>query len=266
MFHSSVRFVPRAASALALCLTLAHPSARAQAPAVPTPVVVPAVQQSAAAANGKIVLPERTEVRMRLGADLKSGANKTGEEVPFTVANDVYGPGHVLTIMQGAAAYGKITQSSRRGMFGKAGKLDFTCDYILAPDGTHILLRSDPLGEKGHSNTGAMVATALLFSVAGVFINGKDVTIHKGQEFTMYISENTPLTPPLVNSTASTSAVTPATASSAAVPGKSLFTLKTGEQVVGTMIAFDGATYTVSTDSGEKKLATSAVKSVYALK
>lgn len=263
MFHPSVRYAHGAASTLAVCLLLSCLPTHAQTAGVPA---VPPGQQSAAAANGKIVLPERSEVRLRLGNDLKSGANKTGEEVPFTVANDVYGPGHVLMIMQGAAAYGKVTQSSRRGMFGKAGKLSFTCDYILAPDGTHIPLRSDPMGESGHSNTGAMVATALLLSVAGVFINGKDVTIHKGQEFTMYVNENTSLTPPLAAGAAPLPAAPPAAAPAAAAPGKSLFTLKTGEQVVGTMTAFDGVTYTVATDGGEKKLSAAAVKSIYALK
>lgn len=264
MSFPSIRRAWCAAPTFALAVLLMHIPAHAQAPDVPA---VPPVQQSAAAATGKVVLPERTEVRVRLNTELKSGANKEGEEVPFVVDSDVYGPGHVLMIMQGTAAYGKVTQSSRRGMFGKAGKLNFTCDYILTPDGTHIPLRSDPLGQNGHSNTGAMIATTLLFSVAGVFINGKDVTVHKGQVFTMYINENTPVTPPAITGAAPlVVAPSAAPASSPAAPGKSLFTLKTGEQIVGAMNGFDGTTYTITTDSGVKKIAASSVKSIYALK
>ena len=264
MFFQSSRHASCVAPTLALSFLLMRAPASAQAPNVPA---VPAAQQSAAAAAGKVVLPERTEVRLRLNTELKSGANKEGEEVPFVVDSDVYGPGHVLMIMQGTAAYGKVTQSSRRGMFGKAGKLNFTCDYILTPDGTHIPLRSDPLGQNGHSNTGAMIATTLLFSVAGVFINGKDVTVHKGQVFTMYINENTPVTPPAVAGPVPLVAVpVAAPAPAPAAPGKSLFTLKSGEQIVGAMNGFDGVTYTVTTDSGVKKIAASSVKSIYALK
>ena len=242
-----------------LALPLSGAWAQSDVPAVP------AAQQQAAASAGKIVLPERTEVRVRLNQEIKSGANKTGEEVPFVVDSDVYGPGHILLITQGTAAYGKITKSSRRGMFGKAGSLDFTCDYVLAPDGTHIPLRSDPLGQSGHSNSGAMLATTLLLSVGGVFINGKDIVVHKGQQFTMYINENTPVAPPSFGS-APAVVVSAAPAPAASTPGKSLFTLKGGGEVVGTMSSFDGKTYTIATDKGEKKIPAAQVKSIYALK
>ncbi len=244
-----------------VALALGTGNALAQAPDVPT---VPAPQQQSAASSGKIVLPERTEVKLTLKEDLKSGSNQVGEEVPFEVENDVYGPNHVLLIPAGTAAYGKVTQSSRRGMFGKAGKLNFTCDYILTPDGIHVPLRSDPLTKEGGSNQGAAIATVLLFSVAGVFINGKDVTVKKGTDFAMYVNENTAVTPPF---NAPVPPVAPAPAPvAAATPGKSLFTLKDGNQIAGTMTRFDGKTYTISTDNGVKKIAAVKVKSIYALK
>ncbi len=99
---------------------------------------------SNAVPSGKVSIPEGTAVHLALLKDLKSGGSKGGEDVPFEVSQDVYGPGHVLLIAANTPAYGKIQESSRRGIFGKAGKLKFTIDYILAPDKTHIPLRSDP--------------------------------------------------------------------------------------------------------------------------
>jgi len=240
-----VRLTPLLA---ALMLSLSPPVPLALAQAVPT-----APQTASVPAN---ILPERTPIQVRLENELKSGSSKAGEEVPFTVVSDVYSPSHTLLITAGASAYGKVTRSSRRGVFGKAGKLDFTCEYVVAPDKTHVPLRAQPMGGSGRNNTSAMVATALLLAPIAILMNGRDVTIHKGQEFTMYVDKDTALHPflPL------TSAVAPASA-----PGKSLFLLQNGTQVTGSIVSFDGTTYTVATDQGTQTLKAAEVKSVYAL-
>lgn len=164
-------------TALAAALVLFHPLSHA-ALAGAAPTVVP---------DGKILIPEGTPVHFSLLKELKSGGNKAGEEVPFEVAKDVYGPGHVLLLTADTPAFGKILQSNRRGMFGQSGKLKFSIDYILAPDKTHIPLRADAQLVRGRDNRGAAIATAVLFSVLGVFINGHDVTVSKGQDFAMYV-------------------------------------------------------------------------------
>ena len=161
-------------------------------------------------------------------------------------------------------AYGKVTKSSRRGMFGKAGKLEFTCDYLLTKDGIHVPLRSSQLGHGGRDNTGTVVATALFLSVLGVFINGRDVVVPKGQQFSMYVDQSTAIAAPIDASHMAT--IAPATATPAATPGKSLFTLTNGDQVVGSIASFDGATYQLTTDKGPKSVKSSEVKSIYALK
>lgn len=91
----------------------------------------------------KVVVHEGTQVHFSLLKDLKSGGNKAGEEIPFEVAKDVYGPGHILLIPSDTPAFGKLLQSNRRGMFGQSDKLKFTIDYILAGDKTHIPLRAN---------------------------------------------------------------------------------------------------------------------------
>ena len=72
--------------------------------------------------SGKVLIPEGTLIHITLLKDLKSGADKSGEEVPFEVSKDVFGPGHVLLIAEQTQTFGKIIESSRRGIFGKSGK------------------------------------------------------------------------------------------------------------------------------------------------
>lgn len=213
-------------------------------------------------ARAQVIVPERTEVRVTLNDEIKSGSNKSGEEIAYTVASDVYSADHKLLIPAGTPAFGTITKSSRRGMFGKGGKLDFTCEYVRMPDGTHISLRSNPLGSHGKDNATASVATAVLLAPVAIFINGKDVTVKKGTEFKVYVDKTT--------TAAATSATAPAAAPAAApvaqTPGKSLFTLKDGTQIVGVNVGLDNGVYTIATDAGEKKIPAAKVKSIFALK
>ena len=193
---------PHLSTTLMAALVLTTAAAQAQAPAgLPPPApyntaqaaapLAPSSPAAGPATGGKIVLPERTEVRVRLNQNLKSGVDKQGEKVLFVVSAAVYGPRHVLLIPAGASAYGKVTKSSRRGWIGKPGKLAFTCEYVLTADGTHVPLRSDPLERQGHNIQADVVCTGL----SPFIMNGKDVTAHKGEEFTVCVNENTPLTP-----------------------------------------------------------------------
>ena len=204
-------------------------------------------------------IAEGTQVHLSLLKSIKSGGNKAGEVVLFEVAKDVYGPDHALLIAADTPAFGKIVESSRRGMFGKSGKLKFTIDYILTPDKTHIPLRADAQIVRGRDNRTASIATAILFAPIAIFINGKDVSADKGQDFVMYVDSTT-----ATQSTASTApGVVPGPVTILAA--QSLFVLTDGTQVQGSLSSFDGAEYTVSTPGGLRTLKISAVKSVYVL-
>ena len=227
--------------------------AQIAAPTAGSPVTIPA---------GKVDVPEGTQVHVSLLKNLKSGGNKAGEEVPFEVAKDIYGPGHVLLIAADTPAFGKVIESSRRGMFGKSGKLKFSIDYILAPDKTHIPLRADAQIVRGRDNRTASIATAILLAPVAIFINGKDVSVNKGQDFVMYVNADTITQSPLVMP----SPAVPAAETSAAVPtAQSLFLMTDGTQVQGTLTSFDGTQYVVATSQGTRILKASDIKSVYAL-
>jgi hypothetical protein len=222
------------------------------------------VQAAAPSPSGKIILPEKTEVKLSLEKDLKSGADKVGEVVRYEVERDVFSPfpAHVLLIPAGAEAFGTVTKSSRRGMLGKSGKLEFTCEYVQAPDGTHIPLRSAPTKEKGRNNTGTSVAVAVLFAPVALLMNGRDITVHKGQEFVSYVDEDTALADPKKEVPAPTPSVVP---SAPQATGQTLFTLNDGSQFVGTIQSFDGTTYVIATNAGRRDVSAASVKSMQAL-
>lgn len=212
-----------------------------------TPPTIPAVS-----AFSQVVVPERTEITLILDKDLKSGATKIGAEVPYRVARDVYSPGpaHLLLIPAGAHGYGKVTQSRRRGLFGRGGRLEFTCEYVVAPDGTRIPLRSGPVQGKGHGRPGGVVA-AVVFPPL-LLLNGRDVTVHQGREVTAYVNVDT-----LVGDlTVAQDRPVPAPA------GQTLFSLADGSELVGSLVSFDGTAYTVRTPTGSRSLAAADVRAM----
>ena len=233
------------------------PAAHAQA----APAPVPAPSQAA--------IPEGTLVHLALLKELKSGGNKGGEDVPFEVSQDVYGPGHVLLIAASTPAFGKIQESSRRGFFGKSGKLKFTIDYILAPDKTHILLRSDPQLVRGRDNRTTAIATAILLSPIAILINGHDVSVKKGELFTMYVNAPTLAqsaaapAPPATAVPPTLPAVVPISAVPA--PTQSVFLFANGARAVGTLLSFDGSSYTISTTKGMRQFKKAAIVSIRTL-
>lgn len=206
------------------------------------------------------VLPERTPVKVMICEQLISGQAKKGQEVTFEVREDLFGTNHELLVTKGSPAYGTVTKSSKRGVFGKPGKLEFTCEYTKAVDGTKVTLRSTELGGKGRNNTGAMVATVMLVSVLGVFVNGRDVNVKKGTEFTVFVDQDTKVD--LSNSTVPGAAVSTETSSSGLVGSKCVFALKNGSLVVGTVKSLENGNYSVATADKVVQISIDNIKSI----
>lgn len=144
--------------------------------------------------SASVKLAERTSVRVAILETLVSGQGKPNDEVRFELREDLYGPNREVLAVKGTPAFGHIIRTSRRGMFGRSGKLEFSCDSVKAVDDTKIPLRGTEI-KSGKGNGGAAIATALVVSVLGVFINGRDVKVEKGTEFTVYVNEDTLIDP-----------------------------------------------------------------------
>ncbi len=238
----------------ALCQQSTTPAQQAQTPAAqPGTATSPSTQSAAssqdstaqaAAPTGAPPSPntllDGTTIKLRLAENLSSEKNKTGEQVPFEVTEEVDVQG-VPVILKGAQALATVTNAEPKRRMGRGGKLDVNVDSVRLNDGEKAQLRAvkDNSGG-GHvgAMTGAMVATAIVFFPAAplfLFMHGKSVEIPQGTEVTAFVqgdmrldmSKFAPAGAPAV-------AATPATAPAAA-------SLTVESSVTGADIEVDGA-------------------------
>jgi hypothetical protein len=138
-----------------------------------------------------VLLQDGIPVRMRLGHTISSADAKTGDNVDFEVLDDVAVNGTVV-IPRGSTALATITEAHSKKSMGRGGKLDVNIDYVRLPSGEKAALRGvQDAKAGGHvgAMTGAIVATSIVFFPAAplfLFIKGKDITIPKGHEITVY--------------------------------------------------------------------------------
>jgi hypothetical protein len=159
---------------------------RSQAPTVgPARTTTPAAAVVAPAA-----LKEGTPVLLQTTEKMVSGRVAEGSTVRYRVARDIVGPGGNILIAYGSFAQGRVTRSRRRGMFGKAGQLEFTVDTVDAVDGAIVPLRAQQeVAGKGNKNE--VIISTLLLSVLAVFVHGRDVEVPADTEITAYVDHDT---------------------------------------------------------------------------
>ena len=171
---------PPAASVLA-------PPAPAPAPAtIIAPAVAPAPMTKAIS-----VVPDGTEVDLKLAETISSARAMVGQRIRFTVAKDVVINGYVV-IPVSALAIGTITKASPKKWAGRSGKLEMSLQDVTAIDGTKIDL-SGFRGGSGDSHVGRMVTGIVITSIftlggASLFLlmHGKDLVIPEGSGATTF--------------------------------------------------------------------------------
>jgi hypothetical protein len=95
-----------------------------------------------------------------------------------------------------------VTEAEHKKSMGRAGKLDVNIDAAQLSNGEKVNLRAaKEVKGGGHvgAMTGAIVATSIVFFPAAplfLFMHGKDVTIPKGTEITVYVNGDTVFVPP----------------------------------------------------------------------
>jgi hypothetical protein len=142
---------------------------------------------------GPLVVEDGTPVRLRTSQTISSADAHVDDRVDFEVVDDVK-VGDTVLIRHGTTAIGTVTEAQPKRRMGKGGKLNVNIDSTKAITGDKVALR----GVKqqtggGHTGamTGAMVGTAIVFWPAApffLFMHGKDITVPKGHEFTVYTS------------------------------------------------------------------------------
>ncbi|HEY3418651.1 MAG TPA: CsgG/HfaB family protein [Armatimonadota bacterium] len=141
-----------------------------------------------------VKLAEATSVKVRLLKTMKSGKALVGELVSYELLADVVGVNGQVLIAKGASASGRVTESKRKGMFGKSGKLEFTIENVTAVDGTSVPLRAVEKAT-GKSYTNYSVVAGLLLLWPALFVHGEDITVKEGTEYPAYVDGDVMIDP-----------------------------------------------------------------------
>ena len=164
------------------------------------PVAVATSTTAPRPANGRI-LPEGTPVRMRMNRTISSADAQQGDNVDLETLDDIK-VGDTVVIPTGSTAMATVTEAVPKRRMGRGGKLDVNIDYVRLPSGERLPLRGvQDVKGGGHTGamTGAIVATSIVFFPAAplfLFMHGKDITIPKGHEVTVYTNTDYELKSP----------------------------------------------------------------------
>ncbi|MDD3012346.1 MAG: hypothetical protein PHC34_01415 [Candidatus Gastranaerophilales bacterium] len=129
-----------------------------------------------------VILENGTKIRLKLVDKVSSGLNQEGDEVNFTVAEDIK-LGDLVLIKEGARATGIISELINRGRVGKAGKLTINLDYAKAVNGKKVPLNGT-IVKKGEDKVFLSVGLAILLPVFpfGLMFRGYDATLPAGYQ------------------------------------------------------------------------------------
>jgi hypothetical protein len=154
-------------------------------------------------------IPEGTKVRVRLDQPLSSESAQLNQALQLSASEDVK-INDVVMIPRGAVVNGTVVQAVPKRTMGRTGKLDFSIDNIIAPDGGKIGLRYSVVKRNGGSHavrTGVITAgVAVLFWPAAPFMllmHGKEATFPQGMTFEVFTDANYTIKPNAATSTTS---------------------------------------------------------------
>jgi hypothetical protein len=130
-------------------------------------------------------VPDGTLLRLALLDNLSSATNNVDDAVNFEVTEDVK-VGDIVAIAKGATARGHVVEAQPKRRMGRAGKLNFTVDYVKAPDGSNLRLRASS-ARQGEDKSGTVIVGTVLLGGLFLLMRGKDVNIPKGTQFNAYV-------------------------------------------------------------------------------
>ena len=201
---------------LSIALLLSHQVALAQSP-VPDTNAAKSLQPSQSADDTSTPIPARPAIReieipagtpldIEAVYDVSSRYIKPGELLSFHVLVPIRIDG-VTVIEKYSLVTGRVVQAKRGGHWGKAGKLTWIMQDVVAIDLTRVPLRADQdiresqNAVKGTSHGGEVAARtivfgALLFPISPLalmsgFKRGDDAVLPQGKRFVVFVQSNT---------------------------------------------------------------------------
>lgn len=139
-----------------------------------------------------IKIPDSTPVPLSLMDNLSSSTNDVDDQVHFEVMDDVK-VGDVIAIPKSSTATGHVVESEGRKRMGRGGKLNFSVDYVKAPDGTNVRLRASSM-RKGKDETGTVIIGTVLLSPLFLIRRGHDTNVPKGTRINAYVDGDREIT------------------------------------------------------------------------
>jgi hypothetical protein len=198
-----------------LCSSLAAQSATAPESATkPIQASESAATVDAPPNPRELKLPAGTPIDIEAIYTVSSIDFRPGDYLSFRVLVPVMIDG-VTLIDKGSLVTGRVVEAKRGGHWGKAGRLSWTIQDVVATDGTRIPLQAQkdmPTGRNGIKGTshGGEVATktilmgallAPLFPIAPLalmsgFKRGEDAVLPQGKRFVVFVQKDTSLKVP----------------------------------------------------------------------
>lgn len=203
-------------SSITSLLTIAFLSSNlaAQSARAPESAIKPIQPSESAAAISAPAQPQPRELKLPAGTPLDIEAIYTvssidlrpGDYLSFRVLVPIISDG-VTLIDKGSLVTGRVVEAKRGGHWGKAGRLSWTIQDVVAIDGTRVPLQAQkdlPTGRNGIKGTshGGEVATrtvlfgALLFPLSPLalmtgFKRGENAVLPQGKRFVVYVQSET---------------------------------------------------------------------------
>lgn len=207
----------RSSISVLLTIVFLFSSLAAQSARAPESATKPIQPSDSAAAISTPAQPPPRELKLPAGIRLDIEATYTvssidfrpGDYLSFRVLVPVMIDG-VTLIDKGSLVTGRVVEAKRGGHWGKAGRLSWTIQDVVAIDGTRVPLQAQkdlPMGRNGIKGTshGGEVATktvlmgvllAPVFPLAPLalmsgFRRGEDAVLPQGKRFVVYVQTDT---------------------------------------------------------------------------
>ena len=187
-----LRMLAASAAAVMVLAPVAGSAQDAEAAAQSTPAAAPqpmiVAQPVGVPANSNMLtLPANTPITVRMNEELSTQRHREGHTFYATTVTDVVRDGYVV-IPAGSRAVGRITWLTRKGAFGKSGKMDVSIDAIEL-GGTRVPTIGT-FRQEGEGNTVATVGAVVVAGVFGAFVTGRSGVIPAGRELEITTRDN----------------------------------------------------------------------------
>jgi hypothetical protein len=204
----------RSSISVLLTIVLLSSSLAAQSARAPESATKPIQPSESAAAISAPAQPQPRELKLPAGTSIDIEATYTvssidfrpGDYLSFRVLVPVMIDG-VTLIDKGSLVTGRVVEAKRGGHWGKAGRLSWTIQDVVAVDGSRVPLQAQkdlPTGRNGIKGTshGGEVATrtvlfgALLFPLSPLalmtgFKRGENAVLPEGKRFVVFVQSET---------------------------------------------------------------------------